>query len=94
MFWYTHMYSKFLDRRDWQRPLVAASFVHHLFSGNCLVVRLAWEFKVALRGDAHSFGTEGAGARSLGVSVEEAALLVDSWGFQERKWYLRLSQPL
>lgn len=49
---------------------------------------------MALRGDAHSFGAEGAEVRILGVSVEEAALLVDFQEFQERKWYLRLNQPL
>lgn len=63
--------------------MAASSFVQHLFSGNCLVVRLEWEFKVALRGDVHSSGAEGVKMRSLGVSVEETALFVSSQQFQE-----------
>lgn len=61
----------------------ASSFVQHLVSGNCLEVRLEWEFQVALRVDVHSSGAEGAKMRLLRVSVEETTLLVSSQGFQE-----------
>lgn len=44
--------------------------------------------------DAYSFEAEGAEGRSLGVSMEEASLFVDSQGFQERNRYLRMRQAL
>lgn len=53
---YMFIYSKFLGRTVWQRQLATAFSVPHLFSGNCLVVRLGWGFKVTLRGDACSLG--------------------------------------
>lgn len=45
--------------------MAASSFVQHLISGNCLEVTLEGEFKVALRGDVHSCGTEGGKMRNL-----------------------------
>lgn len=49
--------------------MAASSVVQHLVSGNCLEVKLEWEFKVALKGDVHSSVAEGAKIRSLQVSI-------------------------